>query len=138
VVLESAAGARVADLNGVPAGYDWAALVILLAGAAVIGLAVFPRLSPLASLIPGVLLGALGVVWATDPTWAVEHSTKEFLPPDLRLGYMVLGANGIFLIIGVALTVASLSPRRWRGDRPPAPAAAAPRETDAGEDVVES
>jgi hypothetical protein len=141
----SASLALAAKANGLPAenapGEDWAALGILLAGAAVIGLVVNARLSPLASLVPGVLLSGLGLAWFMETTWMLENSTPEFVPEDFFLGYTNMAANGTFTIIGIALLVASVLPGRRRGTRPETavPAApAAPREARPDGDVIES
>ena len=84
--------------------------------AVVLGIAVGSRLSPLASLIPGVALTALGGVWAASPQWALQHTSGKL--PDsldkLNSGYLIVGGNGVLLMIGLVLLVASLFPARWR------------------------
>lgn len=144
-VRMSVAAALAEKANGVPAadaaGDDWTALAFLLAGAAVIGLVVNARLSPLASLVPGVLISALGLAWFTQTAWMLENSTPEFVPEDFFSGYTNMAANGTFTIIGIALLVASVLPGRWRGTRPAtaAPVApAAPKEARPSDDVIES
>ncbi|GAA1857613.1 hypothetical protein [Actinomadura bangladeshensis] len=144
-VRKSAAHALAAKANGLPAesapSEDWAALAILLAGAAVIGLVVNARLPPLASLVPGVVISALGLAWFTETTWMLEHSTPEAVPEDFFLGYSNMAANGTFMIIGIALLVASVLPGRRRGTRPePAVPAvpAAPKQARPDDDVIES
>jgi hypothetical protein len=84
--------------------------------AVVIGFAVGSRLSPLASLIPGLALTAVGGVWAASPTWATEHTAGK-LPDNLDkldAGYRSVGATGVLLMVGVVLLIASLFPARWR------------------------
>ncbi|GAA1835852.1 hypothetical protein [Actinomadura chokoriensis] len=144
-VRVSASRALAAKANGLPAesapSADWAALAVLLAGAAVIGLVVNARLSPLASLVPGVLLSAVGLAWFMETVWMVENSTPEFVPEDFFGGYTNMAANGTFTIIGIALLVASVLPGRWRGTRPEtaAPAVpAAPKEARPDDDVIAS
>ncbi|MEU5995275.1 hypothetical protein ABZ806_40390 [Spirillospora sp. NPDC047418] len=133
-----------ASLDGTPASPDWTAFGVLLLGAAVIGLVVNARLSALASLIPGVLMTTVGLLWVLKTMWMLQHTTRGLVPDDFFGGYSNMAANGTFMIIGLALVVASLSPRRWRGTRAatPVPAAspapAAPRKTGPGEDMVEA
>ncbi|HEY7483453.1 MAG TPA: hypothetical protein VH912_03240 [Streptosporangiaceae bacterium] len=81
-----------------------------------IAFAVGSRLSPLASLLPGLALTALGAVWAASPTWAAKHTAGK-LPGSLDkldAGYQSIGATGVLLMIGVILLFASLFPGRWR------------------------
>lgn len=84
--------------------------------AVVLGFAVASRLSPLASLFPGLALTGLGGVWAASPTWAADNTVGKL--PDsldkLDAGYQSIGATGVLLMIGVVLLIASLFPARWR------------------------
>lgn len=111
----SVAGGLGASIDGASVSPDWTGFAVLLAGAAVIGLVVTARLSALASLIPGVLMTAVGVLWVTKTLWMVQHGTPDIVPDDFFIGYTNMAANGTFTIIGVALVVASLPPGRWRG-----------------------
>ena len=91
-------------------------LASLAITAVLLGIVVGSRLSPLASLIPGLVLTALGAVWAASPIWATEHTAGKL--PDsldkLDAGYRSVGASGVLLVIGVVLLVAALFPARWR------------------------
>jgi hypothetical protein len=92
--------------------------------AVVLGIVVGSRMSPLASLIPGLVLTALGGVWAASPNWAVKHTAGKL--PDsldkLDAGYRSIGATGVLLMIGLVLLVASLFAARWRAREDPRPA----------------
>jgi hypothetical protein len=91
-------------------------LASLAITAVVLGFVVGSRLSPLASLLPGLVLTALGAVWAASPTWAAAHTAGK-LPHSLDkldAGYKSVGATGLLLLIGLVLLVASLFPARWR------------------------
>ncbi|HEU5156306.1 MAG TPA: hypothetical protein VFU43_04865 [Streptosporangiaceae bacterium] len=85
--------------------------------AVVLGIVIGTRLSPLASLIPGLVLTGLGGVWAASPTWAAENTAGKL--PDsldkLDAGYQSIGGTGLLLMIGLVLLFGSLFPGRWRG-----------------------
>jgi hypothetical protein len=84
--------------------------------AVVLGFTVASRLSPIASLIPGGVLTALGGAWAASPTWAADNTAGK-LPNSLDkldAGYQSVGATGVLLMIGLLLLIASLFPARWR------------------------
>ncbi|MDL4814711.1 hypothetical protein [Actinomadura opuntiae] len=104
----------------------WIGALVLLVAAVVIGLLVGSRLSPLASLVPGVVYGALGALWIADPIWATQHTSKKPLPDNLLEGYLLFAPMGMFLLLGVLLTVASVPPSRWRARTPGAPRYAGP------------
>jgi hypothetical protein len=91
-------------------------LASLAVTAVVLGFALGSRLSPLASLIPGLVLTALGGVWAASPTWAAKHTVGKL--PDsldkLDAGYQSIGTTGVLLMVGIVLLFASLFPARWR------------------------
>ncbi|MEU8120927.1 hypothetical protein AB0C21_19640 [Spirillospora sp. NPDC049024] len=116
-------------------GDRWVSTGLVLLAAVLVGAVAGSRLSPLASLVPGVVYTAVGLAWAVSPTWAVEHSGRESmrdaalsgfrsLPGKIQFGYMTLGPYGVFLLLGVALLVASLAPSRWKSRKA---AAAAPQ-----------
>ncbi|SNS46011.1 hypothetical protein [Actinomadura mexicana] len=108
----------------------WIGAAVVLVAAVLVGLAAGSRVSPLASLIPGAAYTAIGVLWLASPRFAVGHSGRDLLGRELYLGYATLAPYGIFLLLGVALLVASLAPSRWKartaaaprfGGPPPAP-----------------
>ncbi|TDC96157.1 hypothetical protein [Actinomadura sp. 7K507] len=101
----------------------WLGAAALLAAAVLIGLVAGSRISPLASLIPGAVYSLSGALWVVSPRWSFQNTASE-LPSELSRGYMVIGPYGVFLVIGVALLLASLAPSRWRSLRG---AGAAPR-----------
>ncbi|NKZ07371.1 hypothetical protein [Actinomadura latina] len=102
----------------------WIGAVLFAVAAVLLGLVAGSRLSPLASLIPGVVYAALGVVWFASPRWAVTHPARDTFPRDLELGYVTLGSTAVLFLLGVMLVVASLAPSRWKAR---AAAGAAPR-----------
>ncbi|MFC6885855.1 hypothetical protein [Actinomadura yumaensis] len=110
-------------------GDRWIAAAAFVGVAVVIGLLAGSRISPLASLVPGVLLASAGGLWVAAPRWTGAH-TVERLPDGLDAGYSIVGPYGVLLVLGVVLIVASLPPSRWRartaGQAPPAPRHAAP------------
>jgi hypothetical protein len=94
---------------------------LILAGVGlVLGVLVGSRISPLASLIPGVVFSTAGVLWVVSPRWIAEQ-TRD-LPNELARGYQYVGPYGVLLFLGVLLLVASLFPARW-AVRHPAPGA---------------
>ncbi|TDD29712.1 hypothetical protein E1287_30455 [Actinomadura sp. KC06] len=102
----------------------WVGAGVMLVAAVLIGLVAGSRTSPLASLIPGVAYTAVGLMWLLAPRWSFEHAGRDILPDDLGRGYFTLAPFGIFLVLGVALVVASVAPSRWQAR---AGAGAAPR-----------
>ncbi|MGP4021705.1 hypothetical protein [Actinomadura sp. 3N407] len=115
------------------AGSDrWVGGAVLLVAAVLIGLVAGSRVSPLASLVPGFVFGVAGVLWLAAPRWTLTNTGRDLLPRDLWFGYTLLGPYGIFLVLGIGLTVASVAPSRWKartaagaaprfGGPPPAP-----------------
>ncbi|GLZ03938.1 hypothetical protein Acsp03_14040 [Actinomadura sp. NBRC 104412] len=89
------------------------ALAVLVVAAVLLGLVMGSRLSPVASLVPGVVFTAFGLLWLLMPEFAGER-TGNMLPRSLDFGYGVVAPYGILLLLGVALLVASMSPSRWR------------------------
>jgi hypothetical protein len=102
-------------------GDRWLAAGLVLVAAVLVGLVVGSRVSPVASLIPGFVYAAVGAFWVVSPREAFGHSGRDLLPHDVYLGYTVLGPYGIFLMLGVALLVASVAPSRWQARRGAAP-----------------
>jgi hypothetical protein len=84
--------------------------------ALLVGIAIGSRLSPVASLLPGLVLTAIGAYWAGAPNQARDN-TGDLLPNSLdkvNAGYLSAAGMGLFLLVGVALLMASLFPARWR------------------------
>jgi hypothetical protein len=89
--------------------------------AVVLGIAVGSRLSPLASLIPGLVYGSFGVLWVLGPTWSTQNLTwwpknwpNSAAAERGELGLAVLGEYGLLLTLGMFLVAASVWPSRWR------------------------
>lgn len=122
-------------------GEIWSALAVMLVGAVTAGLVAGSRLSPLASLIPGTVIGLTGLLWAVAPSWMFSQTvTSMRIPEDFHLSYLNLVASGTFLVVGIALVAASAPPSRWRPARAaepaPAPDVPEPREPGPDEDVI--
>ncbi len=84
--------------------------------AILLGIAVGSRLSPLASLLAGLALTALGGLWAGAPEVARDN-TVDLLPSSLdkvNAGYVSAAGMGLFLMVGLVLLIGSLFPARWR------------------------
>jgi hypothetical protein len=94
-------------------GTQWTPILLLTAVAVVLGVLVGSRLSPLASLVPGVLFGVPGLLWAVAPEWTLHHTARK-LPGALDRGYQVVGPYGVLLVLGLLLLVGSVPPSRWR------------------------
>ncbi|QXJ22062.1 hypothetical protein AGRA3207_003000 [Actinomadura graeca] len=108
-------------------GDKWIGAVLLIGIAVALGLTVGSRLSPMASLVPGATFTAVGALWVLAPHWTVVHTAKDPFPDRLVIGYITLGPNGVFLVIGVLLVAASLVPSRWQARAATRAAGAAPR-----------
>lgn len=92
-------------------------LALLVPTGLLIGVMVGSRLSPLASMIGGLLFIALGVM--TPLAFAAPHLFSpdigvDLLPEPLVPGYRYLQGTGGFVILGTILLAASLFPARWR------------------------
>ncbi|GAA2085301.1 hypothetical protein [Actinomadura alba] len=108
----------------------WIAGAVVLFVAAVLGVLAGSRVSPLASLIPGVVYFIVGLLWMVSPRFAMEHTMRK-LPDTLDRGYLILGPYGFLLLVGGFLLVASLPRSRWAAGtprRPSGPAAGPPYE----------
>jgi hypothetical protein len=96
-----------------------AAAALILIGI-VLGLSAGSRLSPLASLIPGLVLTGFGAIWVLQPSWVV-HRTFRGVPDQFNAAYQAQASSGVLLVLGVLLLVASTWPSRWRGPSPSEP-----------------
>ncbi|SDQ61761.1 hypothetical protein SAMN04489764_1403 [Thermostaphylospora chromogena] len=103
----------------------WPWLLALAAAALLVGvLATWRWVSPLASLVTGLPLIALGLAWVFMPSFATDL-TNTLNVFAATLGG-VSGSSGLYLAVGVVLLPACVSPARWRGRTRRAPAHAAP------------
>ncbi|MFI6519926.1 hypothetical protein ACIBF1_30535 [Spirillospora sp. NPDC050679] len=93
--------------------YTWAAVLIALGLAA--GLLAGSRVSPLASLLPGLLLSGLGLLWLLAFRRVAELG--EPLPDEVSRAFLNIAAMGTMLVVGALLVAASLPPSRWKGRR---------------------
>jgi hypothetical protein len=128
---------RPGRLSGLPAGgsliHDHAALQGLGALAAVgllAGLLIaLPRLSPLASGLPGLAL----LAWTGLYLFSVRHAV-QYIPLRTRaygMGFEEMLFDGVLALAGLAMIVPLFVPSRWRHG----PAAAAPAEAAAQAEV---
>jgi hypothetical protein len=82
----------------------------LLAAAIVIGIFTGSRLSPLASLLPGIAYLALGIALTLGNSLALD--VTSVLPFETAV--TTLGTLGILALIGAILLAGSVLPSRWR------------------------
>lgn len=106
---------------------SWSGVAAIVVGAALLGVLVGGRISPLASLIPGVIFTVIGLLWAVSAREAFDLA--EELPRSIRNEVLTWGISGLFLMLGVLLVAASVPPSRWRAVQP---AAAGPRDARPG------
>jgi hypothetical protein len=86
----------------------------LLAGAAIVfALLTASRLSPVASLIGGLVLTAAGVVFFVSQQTTADLINR-FPLADQRATLSGLEGEGFILVIGIGLLIASFFPSRWR------------------------
>ncbi|GAA2723211.1 hypothetical protein [Actinocorallia aurantiaca] len=97
-----------------------AGVVAVVAAGALLGVVCGSRLSPLASLLPGLALLAYGVVWMIDP-FVISRYALDAMPETLGFGLLTMEGTGMFLVLGAALLVASVPPSRWRAMPKPPP-----------------
>ncbi|GAB3279323.1 hypothetical protein GCM10027589_05790 [Actinocorallia lasiicapitis] len=101
-------------------GTFWLALLAVIGAGLLLGLVVNARVSPLASLIVGVVFAGAGLWWSLD-AGGVFTAVSDLLPKDFERRTIWVFSTQLPLIGGVALLAASLSPSRWRGKSPAAP-----------------
>ncbi|MBO2451997.1 hypothetical protein J4573_33265 [Actinomadura barringtoniae] len=99
------------------------AIVVFFVVAAVIAILVGSRISPVASLIPGLALTLYGLPWLIKPVWTADKMPD--LPDKYDLANLTLSPMGIPLLIGLILLLASVIPSRWRPSGAPVAAQAA-------------
>lgn len=94
----------------------WIATSLLAGLMVVIGALAGSRISPLASLLPGLVLGVLAGGFLAGAPWVTPPGG---VPLPYEAGYRALLA-GWALPVACVLVVASLFPSRWRGAPRPA------------------
>ncbi|MCA2190407.1 hypothetical protein [Nonomuraea cavernae] len=110
-------------MTDVSAGYQrfttsWAGLGGLVVAGVLLALLTGSRLSPVSSLIGGLMFTGLGIVPILDMRGLIALP-EAWIGGQFRSGYLTLGHTGLFLFLGVALLVVSAFPSRWRSTRPP-------------------
>ncbi|MDA0565950.1 hypothetical protein LG943_16750 [Streptomonospora sp. S1-112] len=99
----------------VPGAPEWAVPVgVLLFLALLLGLLMGSRISPLAALVAGLALAALGALRTAAPPEALPRS-GDLLTPDSPDTWFAWGP--VLLLAGAALVFSALWPSRWRGRR---------------------
>ncbi|UBU10102.1 hypothetical protein [Nonomuraea gerenzanensis] len=93
---------------------SWVAVGVLAATAVVLGFLAGSRLSPVASLLGGLALTAVGVMPFVELYTGVRLLPVDLLPGALRSGFNTSAYSGLLVVIGLTLLVASLFPSRWR------------------------
>ncbi|RVX46311.1 hypothetical protein EDD27_9187 [Nonomuraea polychroma] len=94
---------------------DWIAMPVFVGAFVVIGVLVGSRLSPLASLLPGLVFGGLGGASLARIGLGGDHTLWfDLVPREYHLLYAAL-LNNWSLPVGCVLLVASAFPSRWRG-----------------------
>ncbi|MCK2214465.1 hypothetical protein MF672_011790 [Actinomadura sp. ATCC 31491] len=100
---------------------DWPPVALFAATALLAGVLAGSRLSPLASLLPGLVLTAL----AAAATAGLDAYYTGLVPDGYLANYQLLVHLGA-PVAGCALLAASLFPSRWRGRPRAVPAAEEP------------
>ncbi|MEU8251075.1 hypothetical protein [Nonomuraea sp. NPDC048916] len=105
------------------AGYQrfvtsWTGLGVLAVAGVLLAFLAGSRLSPVSSLVGGLLFTGFGAVPVLE-TRGLGVRPETWIGDQFRSGYMTLGYTGFFLFLGVALLVVSAFPSRWRSARPP-------------------
>ncbi|MEV5569144.1 hypothetical protein AB0L06_03785 [Spirillospora sp. NPDC052269] len=88
-------------------------LLLLVSGVLIAALCA-PRLSPLASLIPGVVLVVVNTLWLVQPLFVRDHIARP-LEDRWVMDYLDMLSSGIVLLAGAVLIAMSVPPSRWRG-----------------------
>ncbi|GAA4914131.1 hypothetical protein [Streptomonospora salina] len=102
------------DLAAVVPGPSWLVPVSVLATVGLLlGLLTGSRLSPLAALVPGLVLGAAGFAETADLPRPVP-AVADLLTVDWPGEQPWFPWGPVFAVVGAALVVSALPPSRWR------------------------
>ncbi|PZG19384.1 hypothetical protein C1J01_12335 [Nonomuraea aridisoli] len=93
---------------------SWPAVAALAAAAILLAFLAGSRLSPVASLIGGLGLTALGVLPVLEILGRGPLLPDDLLPGVMRTGMMTVAYSGLQAVLGVMLLVVSMFPSRWR------------------------
>ncbi|MEO3869864.1 hypothetical protein ABGB18_13635 [Nonomuraea sp. B12E4] len=105
----------------ITAGFLYNSIAAVAGTALLIGVLAGSRMSPFASLLPGLAFTALGVAELARPALGGgEWLWYDLVPSEYLAGYSAL-LHTWSLVIGCLLLAASVFPSRWRGARPGPP-----------------
>ncbi|WP_336214223.1 hypothetical protein [Nonomuraea sp. LPB2021202275-12-8] len=94
--------------------FSWTGAGLLVASGVALAFLAGSRLSPVASLLGGLMFALLGSLPLLEVLSGLRILPQNILPGLLDVGFRGLAYQGILLAIGVMLIVASLFPSRWR------------------------
>jgi hypothetical protein len=101
---------------------SWLGLGVIAVSAILLAYLVGSRLSPVASLLGGLMFTALGVLPVLEMVTRQRLLPNQWLPDVVGIGYQTLAYSCLLLFLGITVLVASLFPSRWRAThRPPPP-----------------
>ncbi|NBE97788.1 hypothetical protein FE391_36075 [Nonomuraea sp. KC401] len=101
---------------------SWLGLAVVAAAAIAFAFLVGSRLSPVASLLGGLLITALGVLPIMELITRQRLLPTQWLPPEAGIGFQTLAQSSLLFFLGVTVLVVSMFPSRWRAaDRRPPP-----------------
>lgn len=107
--------ARIMEHGDELTGYGVTALLVFAAVAVLVGLLVATRISPVASLIPGIVFTAYGVLWTVQQDWVYRMVDKrDWLSDDIIGPALRVADYNLSLLLGLVLVAASAMPSRWR------------------------
>ncbi|GAA2215118.1 hypothetical protein GCM10009850_105850 [Nonomuraea monospora] len=106
---------RIGDFDVSSEGTGLYVTMLVGVGIVLAVLAGWQLLSPLAPLLAGAGLSLVGGIWAIDPGAAV----LELVSFPAASG--LVGASGVYLLIGVMMLLLAFVPSRWRSRRAAAP-----------------
>ncbi|MEW1841070.1 hypothetical protein AB0392_24250 [Nonomuraea angiospora] len=92
---------------------SWLGLSVIVASGIAFAFLAGSRLSPIASLLGGLMFTALGVLPIVELR-GVRVLPDHWLPNVMEQGFRTVADSGVLLFLGVALVVVSLFPSRWR------------------------
>ncbi|TDD17113.1 hypothetical protein [Nonomuraea diastatica] len=100
---------------------SWLGLAVIAVSAIALAFLVGSRLSPVASLLGGLMFTALGVLPVLEMVTQQRLLPTGWLPGVVGIGYQTLAHSCLLLFLGITVLVVSMFPSRWRAThrRPP-------------------